>query len=98
MTTVDFDKLNTKYKCILYVVLAEKASEYITDLRARLLLKNAITHCWEWIETGRYCGNDFLDVVVEEMQLTGFLFYLGRAQKSNDKSAGAWGCIKHYII
>lgn len=84
MTFADFDQLNMKYRCILYALLAEKASAYITDLRAHLLLKNAITYSWEWIETGRYCGNDFFDVVIEEMQLTGLLFYLGRAQKSNE--------------
>lgn len=98
MTFADFDQLNMKYRCILYALLAEKASAYITDLRAHLLLKNAITYSWEWIETGRYCGNDFFDVVIEEMQLTGLLFYLGRAQKSNDKSAGAWGCIVDAIM
>lgn len=93
MTFVDMDRMNTRYKCIFYALLAEKASAYITDLRAHLLLKNAITHCWEWIETGRYCGDDFYDVVVEETRYTGFLHLCDKAYSSNDKSAGAWNCI-----
>lgn len=98
MTFVDMDRMNTRYKCIFYALLAEKAFQYITDLRGSLLVKNAITHCWEWIETGRYCGDDFHDILMEETYLTGFTHYLADAQEKNDKSAGAWNCIVYTIL
>lgn len=98
MTIVDTDKLNAKYKCIFCTMLTEKASEYITDLRGWLLLKNGITKCWEWIETGRYCGDDIYGVVEENECLTGFLYYAIEAEDLNDKSGGAWCSIVEAIM
>lgn len=91
MTIVDTNKMNVKYKCIYCIMLLEKTSELITDLTESRVLRNAVTHCWEWIETGRYCGQDFLQAVIDEMRTTGFLDYHIDANIKNDiKSSEIW--------
>lgn len=54
--------------------------------------------CWEWIETGRYCGDDIYGVVEDNICLTGFLYYAIEAKKVNNKSTGAWSSIVEAIM
>lgn len=98
MTLVDIEKLDTENKCIFCTMLIEKAYEYIADSRGKLFIKNALTHCWEWLETGRYCGDDFYNAVIEDVYLTGFLYCAIAAEKASNKSTGAWYCIEETMM
>lgn len=95
MTFIDIDRLTPKYRLVYSIMLAEKAREFISEYRGLLIIKNILTHCWEWLETQRYCGDDFYEYFDEEIHETGLRIFLERA--TDIVTENAWDCIIYTV-
>lgn len=63
---IDISKLNVKYKCVLFLMLAEEILDCISDEEKCAFAKSALQNCWEWLDTGAHSADSLLRFTGDE--------------------------------
>lgn len=63
---IDITKLTPKYRCVLFLMLAEKLLERIANEEKSAYAKSALQYCWEWLDTGRHSADELFGFVEDE--------------------------------
>lgn len=90
---MDIKKVDDKYKCVICVLLVERAKIYLRDSEAYNDILKAIKECWEWIQYNKNTGEYFYFLLDDEE--SGFTLY--EEIEENKGKVHAWNCIIYSI-